>query len=339
VRPTNCPSRTTYGVVGDAGGQVNAMNGIHRGGVVRPGVWQPPLECSALEWEVMKRIKRARLLCGCVSTVTSCSTRTSRPSWPVGTRTSPWAAAGAAGPAWTGDNPAGLHRRLRRRGARSLCDGSALAAGAGLHGSCPSAVFEDHAGGVSRAAGRAPLGPAVGGAHGWLVWAADRSGGRGKRWAALDSSSWWGLGGRTRSICWATRCARSWACWRASRVGLAEGTRVLAREVGVPERGASSLKAALDLDWDDPAALPRALDMVLGAVGRVEELAGELGADRDPQVAKGLAAARQVQGQDTVVGADGVVRIRDAPRPQDQARAHRRLQAPRAQRPGSSRLG
>jgi hypothetical protein len=64
VRPTNCPSRTTYGVVGDAGGQVNAMNGIHRGGVVRPGVWQPPLECSALEWEVMKRIKRARLLCG-----------------------------------------------------------------------------------------------------------------------------------------------------------------------------------------------------------------------------------------------------------------------------------
>ena len=121
--------------------------------------------------------------------------------------------------------------------------------------------------------------------------------------------------------------------------GLAEGTRVLAREAGVPELGASSLKAALDLDWDDPAALPRALDMVLGAVGRVEELAGELGADRDPQVAKGLAAARQVQGQDTVVGADGVVWIRDAPRPQDQARAHRRLQAPRAHRPGPWRLG
>jgi hypothetical protein len=40
--------------------------------------------------------------------------------------------------------------------------------------------------------------------------------------------------------------------------------------------------------------------MVLGAVGRVEELAGELGADSDPQVAKGLAAARQVQADPAV---------------------------------------
>jgi Transposase domain (DUF772) len=42
----------------------------------------------------------------------------------------------------------------------------------------------------------------------------------GKLRAALDSSPLWGRGGwRTRSICWATRCARSWACWRASRGG------------------------------------------------------------------------------------------------------------------------
>ena len=42
----------------------------------------------------------------------------------------------------------------------------------------------------------------------------------GKLRAALDSSPLWGLGGwRTRSICWATRCARRWACWRASRGG------------------------------------------------------------------------------------------------------------------------
>jgi hypothetical protein len=65
---------------------------------------------------------------------------------------------------------------------------------------------------------------------------------------------------------------------------------------------ASSLKAALDLDWDDPAALPHALGVVLGAVGRVEGLACELGSSDDPQVAKGLAAGRQVQGQDTVIG-------------------------------------
>src|SRR5215211_6544629 len=49
--------------------------------------------------------------------------------------------------------------------------------------------------------------------------------------------------------------------------GLAEGTRVLAERAGVPELAASSLKAALDLDWDDEAALPRALGVVLAAVG------------------------------------------------------------------------
>jgi transposase len=78
----------------------------------------------------------------------------------------------------------------------------------------------------------------------------------------------------------------------------------------VAEVAASSLKAALDLDWDDPAALPHALRVVLAAVGRVEGLAAELGGTKDPGVARGLAAARQVQDQDTVVGDDGVTRIR-----------------------------
>jgi transposase len=92
--------------------------------------------------------------------------------------------------------------------------------------------------------------------------------------------------------------------------GLAEGTRVLAEQAGVPELAASSLKAALDLDWDDPAALPHALRVVLGAVGRVEQLAAELGGGSDPAVVRGLAAARQVQAQDTVVGHDGIVTLR-----------------------------
>jgi hypothetical protein len=42
--------------------------------------------------------------------------------------------------------------------------------------------------------------------------------------------------------------------------------------------------------------------VVVAAVGRVEQLAAELGGGSDPAVAKGLAAARQVQEQDTVVG-------------------------------------
>jgi hypothetical protein len=92
--------------------------------------------------------------------------------------------------------------------------------------------------------------------------------------------------------------------------GLAEGITVLAAQAAVPELAASSLKAALDLDWDDPASLQQALGVLLVAVGRVEGLATELGGSRDPAVARGLAAARQIQAQDTVVGVDGVRQIR-----------------------------
>ncbi len=85
---------------------------------------------------------------------------------------------------------------------------------------------------------------------------------------------------------------------------------MLAERSGTPELAASSLKAALDLDWDDEAALAHALGVVLVAVGRVEGLAAELGGGTDPAVAWGLAAARQVREQDTVVGADGIVTLR-----------------------------
>jgi hypothetical protein len=88
--------------------------------------------------------------------------------------------------------------------------------------------------------------------------------------------------------------------------GLAEGTRILAEQAGTPELGASSLKAALDLDWDDPAALPHALAVVLAAIDRVQGLAAELGSAADPAVARGLAAARQVRDQDVACDQRGV---------------------------------
>jgi IS5 family transposase len=50
--------------------------------------------------------------------------------------------------------------------------------------------------------------------------------------------------------------------------------------------------------------------VVLAAVGQVERFAGSQPGADDPRVAWGLAAARQVQAQDTIVGADGVTRIR-----------------------------
>src|SRR5262249_58740824 len=46
--------------------------------------------------------------------------------------------------------------------------------------------------------------------------------------------------------------------------GQAAGTAVVAAQAGVPQLAASSLKAALDLDWDDPAARDAALAQVLG---------------------------------------------------------------------------
>jgi hypothetical protein len=72
----------------------------------------------------------------------------------------------------------------------------------------------------------------------------------------------------------------------------------------------SSVKAALDLDWDDPTARERALGVILAALGQVQQLAGALPGGDDPRVVAALAAARQVRDQDTTVDSDGVVQIR-----------------------------
>jgi hypothetical protein len=169
----------------------------------------------------------------------------------------------------------------------------------------------------------------------------------GKLRAALDSSPLWGAGRVEDTINLLGHALRKvvGVLARQQGWGLAEGTRVLAERAGVPELAASSLKAALDLDWDDPVALEHALGVLLVAVGRVEGLADELGGGDDPPVAMGLAAARQVRDQDVVTDEQGVTRIRqgvakdrrisiqdppDAPRPQDQERQDRWLQAPRA---------
>jgi hypothetical protein len=95
-------------------------------------------------------------------------------------------------------------------------------------------------------------------------------------------------------------------------VGLAaaERARVLAGRAGIGVLAGPSVKAALDLDWDDPGARERALAVVLDALARVEQLAGVLPGGDDPRVADAVAAARQVRDQDTTVDPGGVVRIR-----------------------------
>ena len=78
--------------------------------------------------------------------------------------------------------------------------------------------------------------------------------------------------------------------------GQAAGTAIVVAQAGVPELAASSLKAALDRDWDDPGARDGALAEVLGLLQTVEAfVAGQAG---DETAAAAVAAARQVRDQD-----------------------------------------
>jgi hypothetical protein len=79
-------------------------------------------------------------------------------------------------------------------------------------------------------------------------------------------------------------------------VGQAAGTAALAGQAGVPQLAASSLKAALDVDWDDRAARDLALAQVLSLVDQVEAfVAAQYG---NAAAAAATAAARQVRDQD-----------------------------------------
>jgi hypothetical protein len=83
--------------------------------------------------------------------------------------------------------------------------------------------------------------------------------------------------------------------------GQAAGTAIVAAQAGVPQLAASSLKAALDLDWDDPATAGQALARVLGLLEQVEAFATSQHGDA---AAATVAVARQVRDQD--VGFSGL---------------------------------
>ena len=128
---------------------------------------------------------------------------------------------------------------------------------------------------------------------------AARTGGFGARAlrAALDSSPLWGagrvedtinlLGHALRKALGVIAAGQGW--------GQAAGTAIVAAQAGVPQLAASSLKAALDADWDDPVARDLALAQVLGLLDRVEAFVAGWAGDR---AAAAVAVARQVRGQD-----------------------------------------
>jgi transposase len=138
--------------------------------------------------------------------------------------------------------------------------------------------------------------------------------------AALDSSPLWGAGRVEDTINLMGHALRKALGVLARQQGWGlpwtEGVRVAAVQAGVPMLGASSLKAALDCDWDDAAARQHALVVVVDALDAVEgflvgSARSELALAGAPaEAAASLAAARQVCDQDVHRSDDGTPSIR-----------------------------
>jgi transposase len=87
--------------------------------------------------------------------------------------------------------------------------------------------------------------------------------------AALDSSPLWGAGRVEDTYNLLGHALRKALGVIARQQG--RGLTEIAQRAGTPILAASSLKAALDLDWDDPTARDEAVAVVLAALERVEQ--------------------------------------------------------------------
>jgi hypothetical protein len=144
------------------------------------------------------------------------------------------------------------------------------------------------------------------------VTLAERRGGFGSRAlrAALDSSPLWGAGRVEDTYNLMGHALRKALGVLARQQG--RGLADIASEAGVSILGGASLKAALDLDWDDPTERTRALVTVLDALRAVERYLDEAGEANGKLAARqeALAAARQVHAQDVERAADGSPAVR-----------------------------
>jgi Transposase DDE domain/Transposase domain (DUF772) len=138
-------------------------------------------------------------------------------------------------------------------------------------------------------------------------------GGRALR-AALDSSPLWGAGKVEDTYNLLGHALRKALGVLARQQG--RGLADLAAEAGADIVGGTSLKAALDLDWDDPGERARALQRVLATLETVERwVEGQVAAAQTPgdppsRVAASLEAARQVVAQDVEATPTGAPALR-----------------------------
>jgi transposase len=126
---------------------------------------------------------------------------------------------------------------------------------------------------------------------------------------ALDSSPLWGAGRVEDTINLVGHAMRKLLGVVARQQG--RELTDLCAEVGVTWLGGSSLKAALDLDWDVPAQRTQALGTVLAALTALEAwLPRDPAVQTVPAVADSLAAAAQVRAQDVVLDETGSPTLR-----------------------------
>ncbi|HLG73269.1 MAG TPA: IS1182 family transposase [Chloroflexota bacterium] len=112
--------------------------------------------------------------------------------------------------------------------------------------------------------------------------------------AALDSSPLWGAGRVEDTYNLLGHAVRKALSVLARQQG--RGLAAVAAEAGAERVVTSSLKAALDRNWDEPAARETALAAVLGMVAQVEAWLGSQA--HTPAVDAALAVAAQVREQD-----------------------------------------
>jgi Transposase domain (DUF772) len=123
--------------------------------------------------------------------------------------------------------------------------------------------------------------------------------------AALDSSPLWGAGRVEDTYNLLGHALRKALGVIAGQQG--RELTAVAQEAGAELVAGSSLKAALDLDWDDSEARHQALAQVLGALENVEAWLGEHPEliEEDSPVPQCLEAARQVRAQDITTNEAG----------------------------------
>jgi hypothetical protein len=127
--------------------------------------------------------------------------------------------------------------------------------------------------------------------------------------AALDSSPLWGAGRVEDTWNLMGHALRKAVGMIARRQGWGpaeNGISRVAQEAGAPQLAASSLKAALDADWDNPAARAQALATVLDCLTAVEAFIAAQPAGPGTDAALDcVAIAAQVRDQDVTLTAGG----------------------------------